>query len=66
MVDNEKIDNRDDVTETGAEPISEQGTGTESGNPIAGVEMSDEDKEQAVEPDDNGAVEVDGPQAGHA
>lgn len=38
--------------------------GTREGNPIAGVGISEEEAERAVEPDDN-AREVDGPQAGH-
>ncbi|MXG91812.1 hypothetical protein [Nocardioides flavescens] len=39
--------------------------GTAAGDPVAGAEISEEDKERAVEPDDD-ALEVDGPQAGHA
>lgn len=39
--------------------------GTTEGNPIAGVRIDEADLENAVEPDEN-ALEVDGPQAGHA
>jgi len=41
--------------------------GTRAGNPIAGVEIDEAEKERAVEPDDK-PQEVDGPQAsgGHA
>lgn len=38
--------------------------GTTEGNPIAGVELEESEKDQAVEPDSS-ALEVDGPQAGH-
>ncbi len=40
-------------------------SGTTDGSPIAGVELSEEEHDDSVEPDDN-AFEVDGPQAGHA
>ena len=39
--------------------------GTASGNPVAGVGISDEDLENAVEPSQN-VQEVDGPSVGHA
>jgi len=39
--------------------------GTTEGNPVAGVEIDEAAKEEAVQPDDN-AFEVDGPQVGHA
>lgn len=39
--------------------------GTTDGVPTAGVELSEDEHDQSVEPDDN-AFEVDGPQAGHA
>ncbi len=39
--------------------------GTREGNPIAGVEISEEEADRAVEPDDK-AAPLDGPQAGHA
>jgi len=38
--------------------------GTTEGNPIAGVEIDEAEKERAVEPDDN-AQEVDGPVQSH-
>ena len=57
QIDPERID--DDVTP------DEEVPGVTSGNPIAGVEIDEQDLEDAVEPDDN-AFEVDGPQAGHA
>lgn len=39
--------------------------GTAAGDPVAGAEISEEERAHAVEPDDD-ALEVDGPQAGHA
>lgn len=39
--------------------------GTADGHPTEGVEMNEAAKAEAVVPDDD-AVEVDGPQAGHA
>jgi hypothetical protein len=39
--------------------------GTASGNPVAGLEISASDREDAVEPSQN-VQEVDGPQVGHA
>ena len=39
--------------------------GTASGNPVAGVEIDQADRDDAVEPD-QGAMEVDGPATGHA
>lgn len=39
--------------------------GTASGNPVAGLEISAEDLEDAVEPSQN-VQEVDGPTVGHA
>lgn len=39
--------------------------GTAAGDPVAGAKISEEAKDEAVEPDDN-AFEVDGPQVGHA
>lgn len=39
--------------------------GTAEGNPVAGVTISDEDREAAV-PGDTGPNELDGPPAGHA
>lgn len=55
-----------DTTSTPDDQGAEEQTGTSSGNPIAGVEISEEEKEHAVEPEDNSALEVDGPQVGHA
>lgn len=48
-----------------ADLTSDGEEGTAAGNPIEGVEMSPEEQAKAVEPDDD-ALEVDGPQAGHA
>ena len=39
--------------------------GTAAGNPVAGLEITPEDAESAVEPDDR-PQEVDGPATGHA
>ena len=39
--------------------------GTAGGNPVAGVEIDQADRDDAVEPD-QGAMEVDGPATGHA
>lgn len=39
--------------------------GTADGSPTEGVEITEAEHDQAVEPDDN-AFEVDGPQVGHA
>jgi hypothetical protein len=39
--------------------------GTASGNPVAGLEISASDREDAVEPSQD-VQEVDGPQVGHA
>lgn len=40
--------------------------GTETGNPIAGVRIDDDELERAVTPEDNSAQEVDGPPQKHA
>lgn len=46
--------------------MPEHGTeGTASGNPVAGVEITDADREDSVEPSQD-AMEVDGPATGHA
>ena len=46
--------------------MPEHGTeGTASGNPVAGLEISAEDREDAVEPSQD-VQEVDGPSVGHA
>jgi len=46
--------------------LPEHGTeGTASGNPVAGLEISAEDREDAVEPSQD-VQEVDGPSVGHA
>lgn len=60
----------DDMTDETPERIDASITpdevdGTPEGNPIAGVQIDEADKDKAVEPDDN-AFEVDGPQVGHA
>ncbi|RLV49636.1 hypothetical protein D9V37_06870 [Nocardioides mangrovicus] len=39
--------------------------GTATGNPVAGVQIDEQEAERAVEPDDNSALEVDGPQQSH-
>ncbi|GGF46223.1 hypothetical protein GCM10011519_20190 [Marmoricola endophyticus] len=40
--------------------------GTSTGDPIAGVHISEEQADEAVEPEDNDAIEVDGPSQKHA
>ncbi len=46
--------------------LPEHGTeGTASGNPVAGLEISADDREDAVEPSQD-VQEVDGPTVGHA
>ena len=53
-----------DALATGEMP--EHGTeGTASGNPVAGLEISDAAREDSVEPGQE-AMEVDGPATGHA
>ena len=63
MPDDETTPERIDAATTPGPEVD----GTADGNPVAGVEMSEKQKDEAVKPDD-AAFEVDGPQAsaGHA
>ena len=58
-------DNPNEPERIDASTTPEGVDGTREGNPIAGVQISEEDAENAVEPDDK-ALPLDGPQAGHA
>lgn len=49
-----------------ADVTPDDAEGTTTGDPLAGVHISEEQAEEAVEPSDNDAIEVDGPPQKHA
>lgn len=68
MTENPQTDaqhSTDDEQRIDADTHAGDAPGTAAGDPVAGAEISEDERAHAVEPDDD-ALEVDGPQAGHA